>query len=221
MSFFYDFYNLWNKFTKNNTIYVYRVKFHEQTILTNCFPSLSLHYSSIQRTLLKHPLRQGFLMTPGYPKYYIGNSVCRWTLYAKRSQKIKLTILDLALRCKWNSLAKIAQIVKYLTKFCFSLSLSRIAVDEPCRDYLEIRDLNTNQTLFSGCTESTRPIEVVSLQDRVEVRVFCEADGVIGRELNGSLIFLVLPNTGQSANCNAGCISKARRADTLLRWEFT
>ncbi|XP_058840767.1 uncharacterized protein LOC131696234 [Topomyia yanbarensis] len=99
-------------------------------------------YISIQRTLLKHPLRQGFLMTPGYPKYYIGDSVCRWTLYAQRLQKIKLTILDLALR-----------------------------FDEPCRDYVEIRDLATNQTLFSSCSESTRPIEVISLQERVEVNV--------------------------------------------------
>ncbi|XP_055547690.1 uncharacterized protein LOC129731601 [Wyeomyia smithii] len=99
-------------------------------------------YISIQRTLLKNPLRQGFLMTPGYPKYYIGDSVCRWTLYARQQQKIKLTILDLALR-----------------------------IDEPCRDYIEIRDLNTNQTLFSSCSESTRPIEVISLQERLEVNV--------------------------------------------------
>ncbi|XP_021701693.1 uncharacterized protein LOC5575982 isoform X2 [Aedes aegypti] len=99
-------------------------------------------YISIQRTLLKHPLRQGFLMTPGYPKYYIGDSVCRWTLYAQRHQKIKLTILDLALR-----------------------------YDEPCRDYIEIRDLDTNQTLFSSCSESTRPVVVVSIREKVEVKV--------------------------------------------------
>ncbi|XP_053691922.1 uncharacterized protein LOC128740407 [Sabethes cyaneus] len=99
-------------------------------------------YISIQRTLLRHPLRQGFLMTPGYPKYYIGDSVCRWTLYTRQQQKIKLTILDLALRS-----------------------------DEPCRDYVEIRDLNMNRTLFSSCAESTRPIEVISLQERLEVNV--------------------------------------------------
>ncbi|XP_055643472.1 uncharacterized protein LOC129779793 isoform X2 [Toxorhynchites rutilus septentrionalis] len=99
-------------------------------------------YISIQRTLLKHPLRQGFLMTPGYPKYYIGDSICRWTLYAERHQKIKLTILDLALR-----------------------------QDEPCKDYVEIRDLNTNRTLFSSCSESTRPIEVISVEEQVQVNV--------------------------------------------------
>uniref|UniRef100_A0A182JT24 CUB domain-containing protein n=1 Tax=Anopheles christyi TaxID=43041 RepID=A0A182JT24_9DIPT len=99
-------------------------------------------YMSVQRTLLKHPLRQGFLMTPSYPKYYIGDSTCRWTLYAGVHQRIKLTVLDLALR-----------------------------YDEECRDYLQVVDLNTNQTLFHSCTESSRPIEIVSIQERLEVSV--------------------------------------------------
>nr|XP_040231024.2 uncharacterized protein LOC120954841 isoform X1 [Anopheles coluzzii] len=99
-------------------------------------------YMSVQRTLLKHPLRQGFLMTPSYPKYYIGDSTCRWTLYAGVHQRIKLTVLDLALR-----------------------------FDEECRDYLQVVDLNTNQTLFHSCTESSRPIEIVSIQERLEVSV--------------------------------------------------
>ncbi|XP_058064700.1 uncharacterized protein LOC131214335, partial [Anopheles bellator] len=106
--------------------------------------SLKFHkkYMSVQRTLLKHPLRQGFLMTPGYPKYYIGDSICRWTLYAGLNQRIKLTILDIALR-----------------------------YDNECRDYLHVVDLNTNQTLFHSCTESTRPIEIISIQERLEVAV--------------------------------------------------
>ncbi|XP_053673757.1 uncharacterized protein LOC128724016 [Anopheles nili] len=99
-------------------------------------------YMSVQRTLLKHPLRQGFLMTPSYPKYYIGDSTCRWTLYAGVHQRIKLTVLDLALRS-----------------------------DDECRDYLQVVDLNTNQTLFHSCTESSRPIEIVSIQERLEVSV--------------------------------------------------
>ncbi|XP_049279915.1 uncharacterized protein LOC125762144 isoform X1 [Anopheles funestus] len=99
-------------------------------------------HMSVQRTLLKHPLRQGFLMTPSYPKYYIGDSTCRWTLYAGVHQRIKLTVLDLALR-----------------------------YDDECRDYLQVVDLNTNQTLFHSCTESSRPIEIVSIQERLEVSV--------------------------------------------------
>ncbi|XP_049548252.1 uncharacterized protein LOC125959473 [Anopheles darlingi] len=106
--------------------------------------SMKFHkkYTSVQRTLLKRPLRQGFLMTPGYPKYYIGDSVCQWTLYAGLHQRIKLTVLDLALRH-----------------------------DDECRDYLHVVDLNTNHTLFHSCTESTRPIEIVSIQERLEVSV--------------------------------------------------
>ncbi|XP_050076653.1 uncharacterized protein LOC126563905 [Anopheles maculipalpis] len=99
-------------------------------------------HMSVQRTLLKHPLRQGFLMTPSYPKYYIGDSICRWMLYAGVHQRIKLTVLDLALR-----------------------------YDDECRDYLQVVDLNTNQTLFHSCTESSRPIEIVSIQERLEVSV--------------------------------------------------
>lgn len=44
-----------------------------------------------------------------------------------------------------------------------------ISDDEPCRDYIEITDLDTNQTLFSSCTESTRPVVVVSVREKVEV----------------------------------------------------
>uniref|UniRef100_A0A182Q0S8 CUB domain-containing protein n=1 Tax=Anopheles farauti TaxID=69004 RepID=A0A182Q0S8_9DIPT len=99
-------------------------------------------YMSVQRSLLKHPLRQGFLMTPSYPKFYIGDSTCRWTLYAGMHQRIKLTVLDLALR-----------------------------FDEECRDYLQVVDLNTNHTLFHSCTESSRPIEIVSIQERLEISV--------------------------------------------------
>lgn len=101
-------------------------------------------------------------MTPGYPKYYIGDSVCRWTLYAARQQKIKLTILDLALRCKYYAFfsSKVSQWLIFGFDF---------PVDEPCRDYVEIRDLETNQTLFSSCSESTRPLVVISVREKVEV----------------------------------------------------
>ncbi|KFB44711.1 hypothetical protein ZHAS_00012604 [Anopheles sinensis] len=102
-------------------------------------------YISVQRTQLNHPLHQGFLMTPSYPKYYIGESICRWTLHAGLHQRIKLTVLDLALR-----------------------------FDEECRDYLQVVDLNTNRTLFRSCTESNRLIEIVSVEERLEVALGCE-----------------------------------------------
>lgn len=81
-------------------------------------------------------------MTPSYPKYYIGESICRWTLHAGLHQRIKLTVLDLALR-----------------------------FDEECRDYLQVVDLNTNRTLFRSCTETNRLIEIVSVEERLEVSI--------------------------------------------------
>lgn len=42
----------------------------------------------------------GFLATTGYPKFYIGESNCSWTLIAPPKQHVLLNILDLHLRCK-------------------------------------------------------------------------------------------------------------------------
>lgn len=58
-------------------------------------------YSSIVRGAMKNPLGHGFVMTPGYPKYYVGDSECKWIIHAPREQKIRLVVVDLSIRCKY------------------------------------------------------------------------------------------------------------------------
>lgn len=99
-------------------------------------------------------------MTPGYPKYYIGDIDCKWKITAPPSQKIRLTILDLALRCKYFTFV-------FPVNGIFKKGLC--LDDDICKDYLEVVDLELNRVLFSSCKESKKPIEIISSSNQLEV----------------------------------------------------
>lgn len=58
-------------------------------------------HESYQKTGMQfQPLQQGFIASPGYPSYYIGNSNCSWRITVNSGQPIRLVLLDVDLRCK-------------------------------------------------------------------------------------------------------------------------
>lgn len=58
------------------------------------------NHTSYLTSVFKRPLLQGFLATTGYPKFYIGESNCSWRISAPIGQRVRVTILDINLRCK-------------------------------------------------------------------------------------------------------------------------
>lgn len=58
-------------------------------------------HSKHQIAYFNPPVSQGFLASTGYPKFYIGESNCSWKISVPHSHKVRLTILDLNLRCKF------------------------------------------------------------------------------------------------------------------------
>lgn len=59
------------------------------------------HLSYQKTGLLLRPLQQGFIASPGYPAYYIGNSNCSWRITVDSGQPIRLVLLDVSLRCEF------------------------------------------------------------------------------------------------------------------------
>lgn len=59
------------------------------------------NHTSYQTSVFKRPLLQGFLATTGYPKFYIGESNCSWRISAPIGQRVRITVLDINLRCKF------------------------------------------------------------------------------------------------------------------------
>lgn len=59
-------------------------------------------HTSYQKTAIRQPmLQQGFILSPGYPKYYI-NMNCSWRVSVPSGQRIRLILLDVHLRCNFT-----------------------------------------------------------------------------------------------------------------------
>ncbi|XP_050307091.1 uncharacterized protein LOC126743882 [Anthonomus grandis grandis] len=85
----------------------------------------------------------GFIRNPGYPRFYAGQRRCRWRITAPPFSRILLRLLDVAL---------------------FD---TRVYNQEDCKDTLEIKD--TEQVIYSTCTQEHPPSEVTSISESLEI----------------------------------------------------
>ncbi|KAF5303079.1 hypothetical protein FQR65_LT08410 [Abscondita terminalis] len=86
-------------------------------------------------------ISQGFIHNPGYPRFYLGQKKCLWSIRAPPLQRIKITIFDISLVGNPNV--------------------------KRCSDLLEISD--RGQILYSTCIQQEPPVEIVSLDDSLDI----------------------------------------------------
>lgn len=141
--------------------------------------AIRLH-TSYQKTSVREPLlQQGFIASPGYPSYYVGSSNCSWFITAPKGQRIRLTILDINLRCKFSYLKKENQ--------QFDFSKNYFTVDQPCVDIVEVLDIINQEVIFSSCLEMSKPFEVLSYSSEIKVISIGKK-----RSMRNMLIYFVL-----------------------------
>ncbi|XP_055298698.1 uncharacterized protein LOC129566635 isoform X2 [Sitodiplosis mosellana] len=100
-------------------------------------------HTSYQKTAIRQPLlQQGFIASPGYPKYYVGNSNCSWRITVTSGQRIRLVLLDVNLR-----------------------------YDPVCKDYLQIVDVENRIMLYKNCTEIVKPLEILSESNELQIAI--------------------------------------------------
>ncbi|VVC93214.1 unnamed protein product [Leptidea sinapis] len=113
--------------------------------------SLSIHYCNREVRILEWgPDSEGYIRTPGYPDFYIGDE-CRWKLRVNPEQKIRITLLDVSLR-------------------------SIGPFEENCTDFVSVLDSNED-TLLSGCEQVDTPLVLSSTTNSVEVIVEANSKG--------------------------------------------
>lgn len=118
------------------------------------------NHTSYQTSMFRRPLMQGFLATTGYPKFYIGESNCTWRISAPIGRRVRVTVLDINLRCKLA--------LDRIDRMCFKY-LMFISDDVVCKDLVQVYDLEIGQILFNSCSEHARPIQVLSDSNHILV----------------------------------------------------
>ena len=84
---------------------------------------------------------EGYISSPGYPRYYLGGRECVWTILAEQGQRIELEVVDLALR----------------------------DTGDQCEDTVQVRE--EGLTLMSLCGDLDGRANVVSNSRGVELRM--------------------------------------------------
>jgi hypothetical protein len=114
-------------------------------IFFRCAPRAATHRFCDREARIK--LRQNgnseFLMSPVYPKYYVGGRRCAWSLRAEPGQRIQLRFLDISLRERQSS------------------------TDPECADAVSVSE--RGKTLLRMCGESTEDIVLLSDGNTLEV----------------------------------------------------
>ncbi|XP_068083513.1 uncharacterized protein [Anabrus simplex] len=87
---------------------------------------------------------EGFLQTPAYPSYYVGQQECKWTVKSPPGQKVLLQLLDISLR-----------------------GIGPREVN--CTDHLTV--VENDRTVLSTCGDEADLIQILSESNTLEVTI--------------------------------------------------
>lgn len=131
---------------------------------------------------------QGFIMSPGYPKFYIGQSECRWRITAPSPQRVEITVLDI-------SLSGTAWANAHFRKTDFPRFPANYGrrPDGYCEDELSI--YVDDLVLVNTCSEHEQPPVVISENNVIEVKVVGRSGSLVTKRgiliyYRGNCIFL-------------------------------
>jgi len=122
-----------------------------------CVPDYIIHRKCNSEVRVKEEIgfssSSQFLMSPVYPKYYVGGRRCKWTLRSDPGQRIQLRFLDISLR------EEVSQ-----------------SSHPQCADSIRVTERGRN--LLSMCGESKQDIVLLSDANKLEVRLETNSHGI-------------------------------------------